>query len=85
MTGTCKRCGKSYDECKFPISHGLPTINNVDLVTGGHHTLTVTMRRYDKPPSHPILNLPECTSEEIRTRILGDLAFRQRFYGKQSR
>lgn len=27
----CKRCGLHYDDCKSPVAHSVPTINNIKL------------------------------------------------------
>jgi hypothetical protein len=29
--GCCKHCGEAYDACKYPVSHGVPTIDAVKL------------------------------------------------------
>lgn len=29
--GCCKRCGAAYADCRAPISHGVPSINNIKL------------------------------------------------------
>lgn len=28
---SCKVCGKSYEACKYPISHSHPTVDNIEV------------------------------------------------------
>jgi hypothetical protein len=50
----CRRCGAAHADCKSPISHGIPSINNINLppqingiaakYTNGETTAALTAR-----------------------------------------